>query len=399
MLNSYRSSISHIEAGRQTPCREFWQHTDKVVKADGALVSAHADLVHAAQHHEPPVMNNNPAHKPDSTPGSIQLLYLHESDGWDDEMRRRALFGLLGRAGTTAVIAQIVSILNVDEQERVLRAIVAPSRVDEKVIENFDAIYQICRRQDDILGPRAVVNTVLAQRNVVDGLLPKCSSDLRPHLLSLYSKMSNSVGGYFAELDDAGYSVYYEQARTAAHDAHDANLALYALCSMSVSAEWQRKVPLVIDLAAAIRGLGLINKANDPQLQAQARERLAYAYAVDGQQDACMGELEGAKKSLSMSTRTEYPESLAYWYDEGFIISRESHCLLQLGRPQEAAVRASEGLELYNTSRVDSYAYAKLGLSAAHLQCHEIEESARVLSEATELAARNRSARSGWCAR
>ncbi|MGH3569555.1 MAG: hypothetical protein ACRDRH_26795, partial [Pseudonocardia sp.] len=118
-----------------------------------------------------------------------------------------------------------------------------------------------------------------------------------------------------------------------------------------------------------------------------------YAYAVDGQRDACMGKFEDAKKILSMSTRTGYPESPVYWYDEGIIAIRESHCLLQLGHPREAAVRASEGLELYDTSRADSYAYARLGLSAAHLQCREIEESARVLSEAAELAARNRSAR------
>ncbi|MGH3568153.1 MAG: helix-turn-helix transcriptional regulator, partial [Pseudonocardia sp.] len=240
-----RSSISHIEAGRQTPCREFWQHTDTVVEAAGALVTAHADLVVAAQRHEPPVPDvpNSPAHKSASAPGSIQL---HEPDGWEDEMRRRKFIRLLGRAGTTVVIAQIASTVNVDEQERVMRAVAVPSRVDEKVIENFDAIFQNCRRQNDVLGPRAVVSTVLAQRDVVDGLIPQCPDSLRPRLLSLYSKMSDSVGGYFAELDDTRYSVYYEQARTAAHDADDVNLAVAVLCSMSVSAAWQRKVPVVI---------------------------------------------------------------------------------------------------------------------------------------------------------
>jgi len=160
---------------------------------------------------------------------------------------------------------------------------------------------------------------------------------------------------------------------------------------MSVSAGWLRKTPVVIDTAAAIRGL--IDKVNDPQLQAQARERIAYAYAVDGQYNACMASVEDAKKSLSMSTPTDRSESLAYFFNEGWIASGESSCLSRLDRPQEAVVRAGEGLKLSDKSHVDGYAYAGLRLSAAHLQCREVEESARVLSSVAELTARNRSGR------
>lgn len=55
-----RSSIAHVEAGRQTPDRTFWQRTDDIVEADGALVGAYADVMDAAQRHVRPTAAQGP---------------------------------------------------------------------------------------------------------------------------------------------------------------------------------------------------------------------------------------------------------------------------------------------------------------------------------------------------
>jgi flagellar motor switch protein FliG len=78
-------------------------------------------------------------------------------------MKRRELLQIPGRAATT-VAASAVSSLDTEEQERLTQAIASPSRVDAQVIDHIEAILQHCKRQEDALGPQAVLHTVLAQR-------------------------------------------------------------------------------------------------------------------------------------------------------------------------------------------------------------------------------------------
>ena len=86
-------------------------------------------------------------------------------------------------------------------------------------------------------------------------------------------------------------------------------------------------------------------------------------------------------------------ESPLYFYNEGYLTSHRSECLLRLGKPQEAAASASAGLMLYDKSFVDGYAVCMLHLGNAHLQSGEIDEAAQVIGSAASLAARTRSAR------
>lgn len=109
-------------------------------------------------------------------------------------MNRRELIQLLGWVTTTVAASPAVNALDTDEQERLARAIVSPSRVDNLVIDHFEAMLRYCRRQDDALGARAVMNTAIAQRNLVRGLLAQCLTGLRSWLLSVYSDMSTFIG-------------------------------------------------------------------------------------------------------------------------------------------------------------------------------------------------------------
>ncbi len=152
---------------------------------------------------------------------------------WAPTMNRRKLLRLLGWAASI-VAAHPVSGLDPDEQERLVRALALPSRVDGPVIDHIETMLQHCKRQEDALGPQAVLQTVLAQRQLVNSLLGECPDSLRPRLLSVYSSMSTSVGAYCFNLDDAGSAQHYcDQARAAAQEARDTELAIHALCTMS----------------------------------------------------------------------------------------------------------------------------------------------------------------------
>jgi len=264
--------------------------------------------------------------------------------------------------------------------------------VDAQVINHIESILQHCKRQEDTLGPQAVLHTVLAQRQLVNSLLTGCPAPLRPRLLSVYSDMSTSAGFHFFNLDDVDNAMHYcDQARAAAHKARNTELAIYALCSMSYFASCHGKAPAGLDFAAAAQSLA--GRTDDVLLQVCVADRAGIAYAVDAQYKECMAEFDRAQAGLAASAGQVSPESPAYWYHEGLLASHQSECLLQLGKPQEAAAKANTGLQLFDNSFVGSLAVCTLRLGTAHLQSGEIEEAVRVIGDGALLATQAPSAR------
>ncbi len=317
--------------------------------------------------------------------------FLHE---WAKTMERRELLRLLGWTAAGVVASPIVGNLNLntDEQERVAGAIASPSRVDAQVIDHIETMLQHCKRQDDVLGPQAVLETVLGQRKLVCSLLEECPAELRSRLLSVYSSMSSSVGTYCFDLDDAVSATRYcDQAREAAQEARNTELAIYALCNASYFASWHGKTHIAIDSAVAAQRLAA--KTDDVLLQACAAERLASAYGFDGQYKESMNEFDRALAGLARPAGQRSPKSPAYYFDEGVVASKQSHCLLRLGKPAEAAASAERGLQLFDNSFTHGLAYCTLSLGTARLRSGEVEEAARVIGEGALLAARIRSTR------
>ena len=73
--------------------------------------------------------------------------------------------------------------------------------------------------------------------------------------------------------------------------------------------------------------------------------------------------------------------------------SKQSECLLRLGKPAEAAASASRGLQLFDNSFTHGLAYCTLRLGTARLLSGEVEEATHLIGEGALLAARIRSAR------
>src|SRR5262249_41277765 len=87
------------------------------------------------------------------------------------------------------------------------------------------------------------------------------------------------------------------------------------------------------------------------------------------------------------------PGSPVYWVNEGFIASKQSECLLRLGKPAEAAMSARKALQSVDHSFIHGLAYCTLRLGTARLLSGDIDEAARVIGEGGLLGARIRSAR------
>lgn len=384
-LHIDRSTVIRWEAGKYTPLPYLWPKlakllgvtrerltelfTDEEVKSDDAA---------PATRHRHTVMD--------------QASLLAEFSSWASDMNRRELLRLLGMASAEMTVPTILADLDSDDQDRVVRAVDTPSRVDELTIQRVESMLHTAMHQDDALGPHAVLDTVLAQRKLVQTLLVECPDGLRSRLLKLFSNMSRFAGWLSFDLADyATSSRYYEQARLAAHEAEDADLSMFVLCNMSHLATWQGRARVGIDHAIAAQNWA--NDTDDSLLRAYAADVAARAYAGAGNRRACLEALDTAQAGVANASPQSPATSFVYFYGSAQLAQTRSLCLLQLGNAAQAEQAARESLAQIEDSFVRNKAFSTIHLGNAHLAAGELEQAAEVVGDGAALASRNRSVR------
>jgi tetratricopeptide (TPR) repeat protein len=152
----------------------------------------------------------------------------------------------------------------------------------------------------------------------------------------MYANLTRFCGWLYFDLGDlATAAKFYEQARLAAHNAGDPELAAFILSHMSHLALWQPNPRLAVDYAEA--ALSWARRSGDPLLVADAAEMAARAYSRIGETTACLTLLDENTESARQSRPVK---SLAYFYGPGLSAAAHSACLRQLGyaaRAEKAA--------------------------------------------------------------
>jgi tetratricopeptide (TPR) repeat protein len=311
---------------------------------------------------------------------------------WAHAMDRREVLRILGWAATAATAAPIFENLSPGEQDRVVAAVQTPARVDETVVDHIEGVLWRCMRQDDSLGPQSALDTVLAQRNLAYGMLSGCPERVRPRLLSAFANLSRFAGWLSFDLNDfdSGW-YYYDQARTAAHEAQDTPLGALVLCHMSHLATWQQHPRVGIDHAVAAQGWAL--HTGDPLLHAFSHDVAARAYAMEGERDACFAALDHAQRAVDGAAALAPRHSLAYFYSQGQLEATRSHCYLRLQDSERAATSGIHAFGLLDHSFVRNRAFTALRIGSAYLASGEIDQAAKLVGQAARLAAHNGSAR------
>jgi hypothetical protein len=311
---------------------------------------------------------------------------------WACRMKRRDILQWLSSAAAAAAAAPVLDGLDASERFRTADAFVRPQRVDGRVIDHIEAVLWRCMRQDDTLGPQAALDTVLAQRTLVRGLLPQTPAHLRDRLLSLYADLCGFAGWLAYDLGnyDAA-STYYETGRAAAHEAHNTELGALILCNMSQLATWRGQARIGIDHAVAAQGWAM--QTDDLPLRAYTHDVAAQAYAADSNRKAALAAIDQAKTALAAKD-TEQP-TLVYFYGVGQLASTESNCLLHLGEPVQAAVVAEAAMKTIDPSFVRNLAMVSLRLGICRLQAPkpDVPAAAQAIGQAVQLASHNRSVR------
>lgn len=312
---------------------------------------------------------------------------------WIEDMKRRELLRALGSTAVAVTASAFGADSNADEYDRLVGALATPSRVDEAVIGHIEEVLWSVMRQDDALGPQAVLSTVIAQRGLIESVLPECPTRLRPRLLSVFANTSRFAGWLSFDLGSfEAAQRYYEEARAAAHEAENTPLGIMTLCNMSHLAVWRRQPRVGIDHALAAQGWAAT--IDDAPLRAYAADVSARAFSADHNRRACSEALDRAHRELTAVCVPHAPAtSLAYFYGEGQFNATRSECMVNLDEPAEAVDAAIGALELINPAFVRNHAFSRIYLADARAASGEVDEAAQVLGDSAELAARNRSPR------
>lgn len=310
----------------------------------------------------------------------------------DSSVSRRDLLSKLSAACTLAAAAALFDVLDPEEHERVARVLQNPSAFDEPTLRYCEGMVSGLRRQHDALGPQLVLPSALGHRDVAHRLAKTAPPRFQQRALSAYAELTQLVGWLCFNMGSHRSAQHYcEDARSAAHDAHDVELVTYVLGTMTQFATWHGQARVGIDHATVAQAWAL--QTGNPRAEAYAADVAARAFAADGQADTCRKALDTEQATLAKIEADATDPPWWYFYDESFFWATTSSCALRLRDPEHALEAVSKSLATVDQTNVHEYSFTLLFQGEAFVQKGNVAEACQVIGEVVTLTAANTSQR------
>lgn len=311
-------------------------------------------------------------------------------------VNRRELLSKLSAVLTVAAVSPLFDVLNPDEHEQVTQVMQHPGTFDLSALAYVESMIINLGRQGDVLGPQLTLQSAIGHRRMAQRLADAAPSKFQPRAVSAYAELTQLVGWLCFNMGDhRSAQHYYDDARSAAHDAQNVELVTYILCTMSHLATWQGKPRVGIDHAVAAAAWA--EQAQSPLARAYVADVAVRAYVADNQADKYRETLDREYAALQAARANEPagqpPASWWYFYGESFYWGTESQCALKLQQPDAAMTALDKSLALVDPANLDNYTFCLLFRAEARIQQAEITEASSIVSDVARLTAGNSSQR------
>lgn len=194
---------------------------------------------------------------------------------------RREFNSLLAGGALRALLPG--GLIDLDQAERVSGAIDDPHRTDSQVLDYFRALLAQHYTADKVLGPRHLVEVVLAQIAVLDKLRSGSRPGTAEPAMRLLAQYAEFAGWLYQDLGNTAAAVRWtDQAGQRAQAIGDHHLAAYLLVRRSNIALLDDDAVDVIELAAAA---GRVARPISPKLAALAAQQEARGWALHAEPD------------------------------------------------------------------------------------------------------------------
>ncbi len=288
------SRISRVERGEHLIDADLVPALDQALQAGGLLIALRALM-------EP--QGSSATAGPDRlaarsrADGDTVILDLDVTDGRAVQVRlpRRKFSALLAGGALRALFP--TGTADLDQLERVGRAIETPERTDPQVLDYFRALLGQHFVADKMLGPRDLLGVVEAQIDTLDRLRRGCrpgSADATMRLLAQYAEFA---GWLHQDAGDTAIARYWtDRATVWAQAVGDYELVSYLLVRRSNIALLDGDATDVIELAAAARR---VPGRASPSVLALATQQEARGWALHADADRFRHLLDAAAGLLT----------------------------------------------------------------------------------------------------
>ncbi len=157
-------------------------------------------------------------------------------------VNRRELLFKLSTAFTAAAVAPLFDVLNPDEHEQVAHVIQDSSTFREPALRYCESMITNLRQQGDVLSPQLTLQSAMAHRQMAQRLAHAAPESFQQRAVSAYAELTQLVDWLCFNMGDyCSAQHYYDDARSAARDAHNVELVTYILCTMTNPSTGRRR--------------------------------------------------------------------------------------------------------------------------------------------------------------
>jgi hypothetical protein len=296
---------------------------------------------------------------------------------------------LLEASGALAVVAA-APVLEIPR--RTAAATGGSPRTDLAMVGYTAGVVAGLRRLGSTVGPRATLPPAMALRSAIAVMGRNAPETVTAEALAIYGDLTQLVGWLMFNLGDRSAArYYYDDARSAADRAGNADLVAYTLSASSQLAMAQGNPRDAIDHAHAARQAG--RRSGSPFAVAYAADVTARAYAAAGQVARCQAALDREQTALGEIGPETARAPWWYFYDRSFYWGTESECALRLGMAVDASDAARRSLGWVAPVNLHNSALTLAFQAEALIKQGEIDEACRPLADAARLTTLNSSRR------
>ncbi|MBW5247463.1 helix-turn-helix transcriptional regulator [Streptomyces sp. P01-B04] len=319
-----KAQLSKVERGIKTPSRDLVRLCDAVLQADGALVALAAR----------PVADTPLVQTPDAIDEEEWTMQLSpDGPSWFQPLGRRRVVG----AGAASLMR-----LGMGGPGPV-----APS-AGAGMLEASRSLFTHYRRLGQSVEPGYLLPGLIAQTHTLRELSVHVDDGTRRDLLALGSRYAEYVGWLMQETGDEHAALWWTQrAVDLAAAGGDHALGGYALVRRALITLYQDDAAQTIALAQRAQSDTL-----PPRIRGLAAQREAQGHALAGDRDACLRALDRARTLLVRKDGGAETPVIGSMHLPDSVGMVTGWCLVDLGRPREAAEELDRQLALVSRDAV-----------------------------------------------
>jgi tetratricopeptide (TPR) repeat protein len=306
--------------------------------------------------------------------------------------RRQLLFELAIAMGGTSALP-LLRHLTDDEKARLAHAVRGTTRIDDRTVTMIENLTARCWRQDETLGPAAVVSVADAQRNLVAHLLSQANAGpaLRDRILTAYWELCHLAGwSHYDLLDYDAAAQRYRDALDAAHELADPSFLAHIHGLLATMAVYRGQPTRALDHAYAAQGWA--DSSTSRRQRAATTMMRARILATTKRDETSLRLLDRAQY-LAANPRNEPTPRHLFWCTPGRVHGNTVYCLVALRRPRRALQDTEQALRGIHKSSVRRRGELLIDHAQALIHEREIPTAASRLAELAHISTMHSSAR------